>query len=261
MARAVYFFAHYCVLWYYAAMKRSLADKLTELNKKRGKTKGKAQANVKGGIIAGLGLAVAVACLTISGAFDSPSEIVTPEILSPTPVTDTLSMDAALDAAPEAEKHKARKKGFRQTVKEKLQALPDVVRIGAVLPMYVIGMVLTKVLGAFFTTVMAPVLAFVLKWVVFALVLFLAIGLLIKAIFPDIPFSKIFTLKNFLYVLAAVVVLALLDKALPLISADYKKWADVFKFTAGLLIVILSVVPVSVHFLKKSRDKKAMQTM
>lgn len=254
-------------LCYYAAMKRTLADKIVELNKKRSKGKdqahgkGLAQANVKGGILAGLGLAVAVACLTISGAFDSPSEIITPEVLSPTPVVDTLTMDEALDAAPEAEKHKARKKGLKASVKEKIQALPSAVRIGVVLPMYAAGMVLTKVLGAFFTTVMAPVLAAVLKWVIFALVVFLAIGLLIKAIFPDIPFSKIFTLKNFLYVLLAVVVLALLDKAMPLVFSDYRKWADVFKFTAGLLIVILSVVPVSVHFIKKSRDKKAMQTM
>ena len=242
-------------------MKRSIADRLTELSRKRGKSKLPAQANVKGGIIAGLGLAVALACLTVSGAFDSPSEIVSPEVLSPTPVVDTLTMDEVLDSAPEAEKHKARKKSFKASVKEKLQALPAPVRIGVVLPLYAGGMLLTKVLGAFFSTVMAPVLAAILKWVVFALVVFLAIGLLIKAIFPDVPLSKIFTLKNFLYVLLAVAVLSLIDKAMPLVFSDYRKWADVFKFTAGLLIVILSVVPVSVHFIKKARDKKAMQTI
>ena len=239
--------------------KKCLMEKAAHL--KAAKAKDAKQASIKGGVIAGLGLAVALACFTVSNVFDSPSEIVSPEVLSPTPVTETLSMDAAMDAAPEAEKHKARKKGLGTVIKEKLSALPDAVRLGAVLPLYVVGMILTKVLGAFFTTVMAPVLAAVLKWVVFALVIFLAIGLLIKALFPDIPFSKIFTLKNFLYVLLAVVVLALLDKALPLVFSDYRKWADVFKFTAGLLIVILSAVPVSVHYMKKARDKKAMQTL
>ena len=80
-------------------MKKNLAHKLIKIGKKaETKAKDAKQASIKGGVIAGLGLAVALACFTVSNVFDSPSEIVSPEVLSPTPVTETLSMDAAMDA-------------------------------------------------------------------------------------------------------------------------------------------------------------------
>ena len=217
--------------------------------------------HLKGGILTGIGLLFAVAALSISAAFDSPDEIINSETLSPTPVVESISMEEALENAPEAEKHKARKKSIRSAIREKVSEWPMSLRVGVALPMYAIGMLITKDLSAFFTGVMAPALAAVLKWIVFAIVLFLVIGIVIKALFPNVPFSKIFTPKNFLFVLAAVAVLALIDKAMPLIFADYNRWVDAFKFAAGLIIVILAVVPPATHFIKKARDRKLAETM
>lgn len=216
--------------------------------------------HLKGGLLTGVGLLFAIAALSISTAFDSPEDIINSEVLSPTPVVQSISMEEALETAPEAERHKERKKSLRTVIREKVSEWPKALRVGIAVPMYAIGMLITKALGAFFTTVMAPVLASVIKWIVFALVLLLVIGIVVKALFPNVPFSKVFTLRNFLFLLAAVAVLALADKAMPLIFADYSKWMDAFKFTCGLIIIILTVVPASTHFIKKTRDRKIAET-
>ena len=205
---------------------------------------------------AGLLVAAVFAAITASTVFDSPSEIVSSEDISPTPIAQTISMNDVLSTAEEAERHKPRKKKASEAIKEKIQALPAAVRITVVLPLYILGTIITKLLGAFFSTVMAPVLAAVLKWAILALVLWLAAGLVLKAIFPDIPLSKLLTLKNLLYCFIGVVCLALLDKCMPLIFADYKKWMDAFKFAVGLIIIISLTVPTATALIKHRRDKK-----
>ena len=205
---------------------------------------------------AGLLVAAVFAALTASTVFDSPSEIVSSEDISPTPIAQTISMNDVLSTAEEAERHKPRKKKASAVIKEKIQALPAAVRVTVVLPLYIIGTILTKLLGAVFSGVLAPVLAAVLKWAILALVLWLAAGLVLKAIFPDIPLSRLLTLKNLLYCFIGVVCLALLDKCMPLIFSDYKKWMDAFKFTVGLIVVISITVPTATAIIKRRRDKK-----
>lgn len=205
---------------------------------------------------AGFLVAAVFAALTASTVFDSPSEIVNSEDISPTPIAQTISMNDVLSTAEEAERHKPRKKRASAVIKEKIQALPAAVRVTVVLPLYIIGTILTKLLGAVFSSVLAPVLAAVLKWAVLALVLWLAAGLVLKAIFPDIPLSRLLTLKNLLYCFIGVVCLALLDKCMPLIFSDYKKWMDAFKFTVGLIVVISITVPTATAIIKRRRDKK-----
>ena len=206
--------------------------------------------------MSGVAVFSALLCITTSTIFDSPSEIINPDASSPTPVVRMLTMEEAIDTAADAEKHKARKKGIKAAIAEWVQSLPAALRVGVILPLYALGTLITKALGAVFTGVMAPVLAAVLKWLILALVIFLAIGLVLKAIFPDIPLSKLLRPKYFLYVLIGVAVIALLDKALPLVFSGYRAWADALKFTLGLLIVIIVVVPVVTHRMKIVRDRK-----
>ena len=204
----------------------------------------------------GLLVAAVFAALTASTVFDSPSEIVSKDDISPTPISEMVSMSDVLSTAEEAERHKPRKKKPSAVIKEKIQELPAAVRITVVLPLYIVGTILTKLLGALFSGIMAPVLAAILKWAILAVVLWLAVGLVLKAIFPDIPLSKLLSLKNLLYCFIGVVCLALLDKCMPLIFSDYKKWMDAFKFTVGLIIVISITVPAATALIKHRRDRK-----
>ena len=215
-----------------------------------------AKENKKGAAAAGLIAATLLAGLTASTVFDSPAEIVTPKDVSPTPVTDVMNMTDTLETAEAAEKHKARRKSFKQAAKKKVSELPAAVRVGVVLPLYAIGAVVSKLLGAVFTTVLSPILAFLLKWLIIALIIWLGSALVLKAIFPDIPLSKLLTFKNFIYTLIGVAVIALMDKFLPLVIKDYKKWADMVKFTLGAIVIISITVPAATAIIKRRRDWK-----
>ena len=197
--------------------------------------------------------------ITAGSVFDSPSEITLSDVKEPTPVVEVVDLgkkDASMRVdAPEAELIEEEKKTLKQRIKERIQALPAGVRTVVVLPLYYVGTLITKAAGAAFSTVMAPVLAALLKWVVLALVIFGGVALALKLIFPDIPLKKLLRPRNFLYVLLGVAVIALIDKAMPLIFSDYRQWADTIAFALGLIVIIIIVVPTAVSIARKRRSK------
>ena len=200
--------------------------------------------------------------ITAGSVFDSPSEITLSDVKEPTPIVEVVDLnkrDASMRVEePDEALIEEEKKTIKQRIKERIQAMPAGVRTVVVLPLYYVGTVVTKLAGAAFSTIMAPVLAAILKWVVLALVIFGGVALALKAIFPDIPLKKLLRPRNFLYVLIGVVVIALIDKAMPLIFSDYRQWADTIAFTLGLIVIIIIVVPTAVSIARKRRAKAAV---
>ena len=45
-------------------------------------------------------------------------------------------------------------------------------------------------------------------------------------------------------------------KFLPLVIKDYRKWADMVKFTLGAIVIISITVPAATAIIKHRRDKK-----
>ncbi|MBO4862268.1 MAG: hypothetical protein J5535_05180 [Firmicutes bacterium] len=216
---------------------------------------------VKGKLITAVTALSLFTGITAGSVFDSPSEITLSDVKEPTPVVEVVDLgkkDASMEIqAPDEALIEEEKKTLKQRIKERIQAMPAAVRTVVVLPLYYVGTVVTKLAGAAFSTVMAPVLAALLKWVVLALVIFAGVAVALKAIFPDIPLKKLLRPRNFLYVLLSVIVIALIDKAMPLIFSDYRKWADTVAFTLGLIAVIIIVVPTAVSIARKRRAKSA----
>ena len=213
---------------------------------------------VKGKLITAVTALSLFTGITAGSVFDSPSEITLSDVKEPTPVVEVVDLgkkDASMEIqAPDEALIEEEKKTLKQRIKERIQAMPAAVRTVVVLPLYYVGTVVTKLAGAAFSTVMAPVLAALLKWVVLALVIFAGVAVALKAIFPDIPLKKLLRPRNFLYVLLSVIVIA---QAMPLIFSDYRKWADTVAFTLGLIAVIIIVVPTAVSIARKRRAKSA----
>ena len=197
--------------------------------------------------------------ITAGSVFDSPSEITLSDVKEPTPVVEVVDLgkkNASMEIqAPDEELIEEEKKTLKQRIKERIQAMPAAVRTVVVLPLYYVGTIVTRLAGAAFSTIMTPVLAALLKWLVLALVIFAGVVIALKAIFPDIPLKKLLRPRNFLYVLLSVIVIALIDKAMPLIFSDYRKWADTVAFALGLIAVIIIVVPTAVSISRKRRSK------
>ena len=206
-------------------------------------------------IITGLATLSVITGVGVNATFDSPDEILISDIPEPTPIVQEYEPyeppkieEAAEPAAEPAEE----KRGFKAWV----QSLPLIVRGGVVLPLYGIGVLVTHVLGTFFSGVMAPVLASILKWVVLAAVIFGAVAIVLKLLFPDIPMKKLLSPKLFLFILLGVALIQILDKVLPLVFNNYESWANALKYTLGLCVSIIVLVPTATALLKKHADKK-----
>ena len=146
----------------------------------------------------------------VNATFDSPGEILMSDVPEPTPIVQEYEPyeppETVVQAEPE-EPIAEEKRGFKAWV----QKLPLAVRGAVVLPLYGIGAAVTHLFGAFFSGVMAPVLASILKWVIFAAVIWGAIVIVLKLLFPDIPLKKLLSPKLFLYVLLGVAAVQILD--------------------------------------------------
>ena len=211
--------------------------------------------SLKNRIITGLATISVITGVGVNAAFDSPKEILMSDIPEPTPIVRTYEPDEPPKAEASAEPEEApveEARGFKAWI----MRLPIAVRGAVVLPLYGIGAAVTHVLGAFFSGVMAPVLASVLKWVVFAAVIWGAIAVVLKLLFPNIPLKKLLSPKVFLYVLLGVAAVQILDKVLPLVFNDYESWANALKYTLGLCVTIIVLVPAAVSLLKRHSDKK-----
>ena len=235
------------------AVRRQLYKRRKALEKKpvKGKT-------LKGKFITAVTALSLFTGVTTGAVFDSPSEITLSDVKEPTPVVEVVDMrkkDASIEPAPLDQDGEIERKTLKQRVKQRIQALPAGVRGFVVLPFYYLGTVVTKVAGAAFSTVFAPVLAAVLKWVVLALVILACVAIVLKAIFPDMKLRDILKPRNFLFVLIGVAAIALINKALPLIWADYSKWADMLCFTLGLIVIISITVPTAVSIVHKKNLK------
>ena len=211
--------------------------------------------SLKKRIITGLATLSVITGVGVNAAFDSPKEIIMSDIPEPTPIVQEYEPyePPKVEAISEPEEAPVEEKqGFKSWV----QSLPLLVRGGVVLPLYGIGAAVTHLLGAFFSGIMAPVLASILKWVVFAAVIWGVIAVVLKLLFPNIPLKKLLSPKVFLYVLLGVAAVQILDKALPLVFNDYESWANALKYTLGLCVSIIILVPTAVSLLKKHSDKK-----
>ena len=216
--------------------------------------------SLKNRIITGLATLSVITGVGVNAAFDSPKEILMSDVPEPTPIVRVYEPDEppVIDAAVEPEEPAAEE---THGIKAWLQSLPLVVRGGIILPLYGIGAGVTHLLGVFFSGVMAPVLASILKWVVFAAVIWGVIAVVLKLLFPKIPLKKLLSPKMFLYVLLGVAAIQILDKALPLVFNNYESWANALKYTLGLCVSIIVLVPTAVSLLKKNADKKAEKAL
>ena len=210
---------------------------------------------LKNKIITGLATLSVITGVGVNTAFDSPDEIMLSDIKEPTPIVQEYEPyePPRAEAAPEpVEAPAEEKRGFKAWV----QSLPAAVRGAVVVPLYGIGAVVTHLLGVFFSGVMAPALASILKWVLLAAVIFGAVALVLKLLFPNIPLKKLLSPKLFLFVLLGVAAVQILDRVLPLIFNDYESWANALKYTLGLCVSIIVLVPTATSLLKKHADKK-----
>lgn len=209
--------------------------------------------------------AVAVAAaagMLVSSAFSSPADLLQDDddaALAPPPaiveyVTADTGPDGDDDDASQPDEETEEKLSFRGRVRRRILRMPLAVRAIIGVPLWGIGWGITSLLSLIWTGLLSPVFATVLKWIVAAALLFLAVILTVKAVFPDIPLKKLLNKRNFLTVFIGMGVLAAADTVLGIAIPDKEYVSLIVKAVGSLGIMAAAVVPAVVS---ENRVRKA----
>lgn len=213
--------------------KEEQEDKLKKLRKKA----------AAGTAAAGLSVSV-----LLGGLFSSPEELMKKnETLSekPNPVVMTVDLDEPEpdEDTGEEEEQEAEGSGVFAKVKKKILELPAGVRALVGVPLWAVGWVIIHFLSLAWSAVLAPVLGFLLKWVLVGLALVGIFAAAMKCAFPNLPLKKILRPKNILFLLLGTVILGAADRFLPLIWEGYPAVRFVVILGGGFLVLLAVGIP------------------
>ena len=212
--------------------------------------------------VASKAVAVAAAAgMLVSSAFSSPSELLQDNedavLAPPAAVVEYVLPDATPDdddgaMAPDDENEE--KLSFRAKLRRRILRIPLAVRAVIGVPLWGIGWGITSLLSLVWTGVLSPAFAVILKWIVAAALLLLAVMLTVKAVFPDIPLKKLINKRNFLTVFIGMGALGAVDTVLCHLIPDKGYISLAVKVIGSLGIMAAAVVPAIISENKRRRE-------
>ncbi len=192
--------------------------------------------------------AAAAAVATIIGAsstaigatFDDPAELLQSTAVEPKVQHIDLG-DTQDDGTVQDDEDKQKDKESKSTFRGFILDLPLAVRVLFVLPQWAIGNGILYLGGLLFGT-LSPVLHGILSFVLLALILAGAFVLTAKAMFPDLPLSKILNRHSIKWILIAAAAVYVADLILGVFWAGYAHFKTVI--TGGLTLAALALIAI-----------------
>ena len=223
-----------------------LDDKLKKVKKKV----------VGGATAAGLGASV-----LLGGMFESPEELMQKTSESypqPSPIVMTVDLDEEdTDEDNDGEETTEEEKiGLFAKIKKKILELPAGIRAIVGVPLWAIGWVIIHVLSIAWEAVLAPVLGFLLKWVLAGLALVGVFAAAMKCAFPHLPLKKILRPKNILFLVLGTVILGVLDKVIPLFWEEYTGYRFLVMLGGGLIVLPAVGIPFIIKQIKTQKEER-----
>lgn len=225
-----------------------LDDKLKKVKKKV----------VGGATAAGLGASV-----LLGGMFESPEELMQKTSESypqPSPVVMTVDLDEEdTDEENDGEETSEEESiGLFAKIKKKILELPAGIRAIVGVPLWAIGWVIIHVLSIAWEAVLAPVLGFLLKWVLAGLALVGVFAAAMKCAFPHLPLKKILRPKNILFLVLGTVILGVLDKVIPLFWEEYTGYRFLVMLGGGLIVLLAVGIPFIIKQIKAQKEEERL---
>ncbi|NCB42425.1 MAG: hypothetical protein EOM59_07370 [Clostridia bacterium] len=194
---------------------------------------------------------LAGAAVIVGTLIPSAQEVVSPNIMvDPPAVTLNLEEDSVVqneEAAAEAKKSNR----FSDRLRNRLLSLPQSVRIIFVLPLWVLGWIVTSFGSLLWGGLFSPVAGIIASLLLNIGVIVGLFALTTKLLFPNIPFRKILSKKNIIPLVAVAVLVVALDAILPIYWEGYAVFSVFIK-----IVFPFSIVGIFVYRLKKVRSEE-----
>ena len=153
---------------------------------------------------------------------DSPDAIVQTVSIAPQVQADMGGGDGDAEEAVVVEEEK-KKRGKASTVRKALAEAPFSQRVRLAIPLWIAGSLMAAFLSTLWMSVLPPLAAAALSWVLTALMAVLVFALAVKTVFPDLPLKKILNKRSMLCIGILCLVCGVLDATLPFFWDDYTK--------------------------------------
>lgn len=209
---------------------KSITDIDEKIDKKINKKKVKTIA-----VAAGLAAAVLVGSL-----FSGPDDITgsnAQEILNPTPIVmEADAFDTADVQDEEPAPEEAKKTGIKARLRAAILSMPKWARVCVMVPLWALGYALL-LLGSFLKVALAPFAGVIVSALIGIAAMIGLFGVTAKLLFPDMPWSKIFSKTNLIVLFVTGALLAAADVIVPRYYSGYPYVAAAVKLTAALVVI------------------------
>ena len=195
------------------------------------------------GILAGL----TTFSVTLGALFESAEELKQNYPKTPKAVIESIS-DYSEDNLENSEVHDS----FKERLKKLIYRIPVKIRTIFFVPLWAIGHILISLLEILFQNIFIPIVSQIGGFLVETAIILLIAAICIKIMFPDMPWSKIFSRKFILSVLIGSLVIRIVDLVLPHFIDNYKTYRMIIKFVIGLIATGIILKP----FIKKKLENR-----
>ena len=189
------------------------------------------------GMIAG----VTSASVLLGSAFDSPKDLLERFDDKTEPLIENYEKITIED------RHPWLGMPFKQKTREFVFKIPVKLRMVLCVPLWIMGNALLFMAELLVKTVLTPLGHLVLGFLMQTLILLAIIAVCIKILFPDMPWSKIFSRKTILSVIIGSLIMSIADAVAPLFWEHYRFYRRLSKLILGSVVILLILKP----FLKK----------
>lgn len=208
--------------------------------------------------------AMTAAGVMVGGAMASPDDAMND---GPDAIVQTISIvpqvqiaadggDGGAEEAVVVEEEK-KKRGKASAVRNALAEAPFSQRVKLAVPLWIAGTIMAALLSSLWMSVLPPLAAAVLSWVLTALMAVLIFTLAVKTLFPDMPLKKILNKRSFLGIGILCLVFGILDAALPFFWDDYINLSRLLKVLGSF---VCTGVPIT-YFLRRRKREEPKETI
>ena len=204
--------------------------------------------------------AIAAAGLTLGALFSSPEDLLNKEffLTPPYEISDVILNDDnsdGPDVSPENEQEK-KQRGIRAALRRFFLTLPVEVRAFAGVPLWAVGRLLLALLLPLLKNVLAPASVTILKYLCIAGLIFTAILLSVKAVFPELPMKKLVTGKKIAVSAAITVLFGAVGVILQIFWPEAMKAYEITE--SGLITALIILVGAGILRIRKRKIQKGM---
>ena len=195
------------------------------------------------GIMAGL----TTFSVTLGALFESAEELKQNYPKTPKAVIESIN-DYSEDNLENNEVHDS----FKEKLKKLIYRIPVKVRTIFFVPLWALGHILITLMEMLFQNIFVPIVSQIGGFLIETVIMLLVAAICIKIMFPDMPWSKIFSKKFIMSVQIGSIVIRIVDLILPHFIENYKTYRMIIKFVFGLIATGIILKP----FIKKKFENR-----